>query len=204
MRISSIRKLFSITLAILMLLSLLGGCRSAGIDATANQPTATLTKTPATGSTTVPTVPTTQATTPPTTIPTTAPEPTVPETCPPVEGDIYWGEFYGKGFTHPNEKYTGVQRIRLFADGTCYYSSPIYSSSWPTVYSTWTFDGEYLYIGNVESGPYCKFLYAGAENPYESKLIYVETENEIHAFCHTPNGEEWIFEGIRRWEDANE
>ena len=61
MRISSIRKLFSITLAILMLLSLLGGCRSAGVGQSVPTNTAS--------------IPTTAKPTAPTTVPTTAPQP---------------------------------------------------------------------------------------------------------------------------------
>jgi hypothetical protein len=61
MRLSSIRKQFSITLAFLMLLSLLGGCRSAGVGKSVPTNTAS--------------IPTTAKPTAPTTVPTTAPQP---------------------------------------------------------------------------------------------------------------------------------
>lgn len=192
-----------IWILILTLATILGiaGCRA--VPPTSTGPmgtpsTTTLPKPTATVPTTtaVPTVPPTTQTA----VPTTAPQPTIGETCPPVEGDIYWGDFYGKGFKHSDGIYGEIPRIRLFADGTCWYQTSVYSNYAPSVYGTWTFDGTYLYIYDIEPDMYCTFLYVGAENPYESKLVYVKTEHEAEPFFRAPDGDEWIFDGIKRWE----
>ena len=195
-------KLTRILILTLTMIFCIAGCRTAEVylSTPTHSHSIPTTAKPTTVPTTTTVPATTNTTTPITTGPATVPQPTVPETCPPVEGDIYWGDFYGKGFKLPEMNPDGIQYIRLFSDGTCYYTTPPVSSFAPTIYTTWSFDGEYLYIGDVASGYYCTFRYVGALNPYESKLIYVKTEQRLDAFRTTPDGTEWIFDGIKKWE----
>ena len=93
-----------------------------------------------------------------------------------------------------------VWRIILYADGTCEFATSVFSSYPPTVSWIWTFDGEYLYLGDIESGSYCTFLYVDAEDPYESKLIYAKTDCETSPFYGVPDGQVFNFSGIKWWE----
>ena len=167
------------------------GCNRS--DSNLETPPATSQSTPAPTTT----APTTQPTPPPTTVPTT-PAPTIVPTCPPVEGDLYWGEFRGKGFKNPNGLDAPIRSMVLYSDGTCEYKLAITSSSWPGP-TVWTFDGEYLYIGRLESGEYSIFRYVGAEDPNESKLIYVKSDHDLYSFSRLPDGQEFNFGGILRW-----
>ena len=128
------------------------------------------------------------------------PQPTLPETCPPLKGDINWGDFYGKGFKLPEMNPDGIQYIRLFANGICCYTTPTASSFAPTIYTTWTYNEWYLYIGDVDSGYYCTFRYIPMMTSYDNKLVYVKTEHEFDHFHTTPDGTEWIFDGLKKWE----
>lgn len=197
-------KHFLIPLLCLAMLLCIAGCT--GSDSNLETPPATLPSTPApttTAPTTQPALPT-QTTTPttqptlPTTVP-TVPAPTVGATCPPIEGDQYWGEFRGKRFSNPTGISEPVTSIRLYSDGTCKYSLSIFSSSWPGS-TVWSFDGEYLYIGSVESGYYSTFLYVGADDPNESKLIFVKSDHDRNYFSSLPDGQEFTFGGIMEWE----
>lgn len=188
---SCILTLFVTLLLCLIIVFCITGCQ--GTNLNAQDPSTNFTSTPA------PTTaaPTTQPTPPPTTVPTTA-APTIGPTCPPVEGDQYWGEFLGKGFRNPKGIGEPVSAIMLYSSGSCRYNLSIYSSEWdPT--RVWTFDGEYLYIGSIESGTYSTLLYVGAEDPNESKLVFIKSDHDLPHFDRLPDGQEFIFGGIMRW-----
>ena len=129
--------------------------------------------------------------------------PTVNPTCPPVDGDIYWGDFRGKGFKVETEEISSpVELIRLYSNGSCEFTISGFLSTIPSP-TVWCFDGNYLYIGIVDAGKYSTFLYEGTEDPIESKLIFVKSDHDLNHFNRLQDGQIFMFAGIIRWETGN-
>lgn len=141
--------------------------------------------------------PTTQPAPPPTTE-STAPVPTIGPTCPPIADDMYWGKYRAKVFSNPTGMDAPVSALALFSDGSCEYKLSIFSSTWPSP-TVWSFDGEYVYIGNVESGKYSIFRYEGAEDSSQTKLIFVKSDHDLNDFARLPDGQEFYYEGVVYW-----
>lgn len=207
-------KQFLIPLLCLAILIAIAGCADSHVNIETNSAMASTTPASTITAPTTQPVPTTQATnrttrpsrppTEPTPPPPVefVPNPTISSDDSPVKGDLYWGEFEGKRFLNIDGYFEPVVQVVLYTDGTCKYTLSMFSSSvaGPTV---WSFDGEYLYIGSVESGSYSVFLHVGAEDPNKSKLIFIKSDHDMGYFCQLPDGQEFAFGGVLYWEEES-
>ncbi len=146
-------------------------------------------------------LPTTIApTTPTATVPPTAQRPTATHSWPPLAEDDP-DAFRGKIFEFP---YGSIRSMILYYNGTCELTYSPLSSDWVSspVLTSWSFDGIYLYIGDMESGNYCTFLYVPGETAEECKLRHIWTDHYYERFRGMTDNQELTFGGILTWDGS--
>lgn len=125
--------------------------------------------------------------------------PVIGPTCPPVSNDQHWAAFQAKRYIKSESDYPWIQSITLYCDGVCTYEANYLSSSFPSP-TVWSFDGEYLYIGSVESNVYATFQYIPADGLSDSTLVFKKTGCENRFFERLHDGQVFFFSGIIPWE----
>ena len=173
-------KRFTICLLILAVIFSLAACHPNDLEA------------PSSSGTTELTVPSTEAA-----IPTTE-----AMVLSPVEGDLYWGMYNGKVFVRSedaNSEPLLARHIKLYTDGTFYSNQSVASANGP-VEGTWKWEDGIVYLlwsGTVQQ----QLTERISQFRYEDGILtFVKGENDISSMHDIPDGTQFIFKGVIKYE----